>query len=137
MTPNSFTCRSLVFSSMLSRGISWRSGYLGIAMFQTVLFGILLMAFPLWTAIHGRKGLGTEDAHTIHSSPVLFSTFKTKGVPFALSTFLAYCGIESTMGLCGGGIPSFEAKGWMRLQRLPGYRCSIPVSPSDDFSRGS
>ncbi len=112
----------LVLSSMLSRGISWRSGYLGIAMFQTVLFGILLMAFPLWTVIHRRKGLGTEDAHTIHSSPVLYSTFKTKGVPFALLTFLAYCGIESTMGLWGGsylfrskGLDAIAAASWVSL----------------------
>lgn len=91
----------LVLATMLSRGMHWRTGYLGVAGFQSILVLVLISALPLWIAVHkSRNPHGETPVEHEHRSIV--SLMNIPGVPFSLITFLVYTGIESTMGLWGG-----------------------------------
>ncbi|HPO44303.1 MAG TPA: MFS transporter [Spirochaetota bacterium] len=90
----------LVLSLFLSRGGSWRSGYLSIGILQFVLVGALALAMPLWAKVPGRD-LGESPQNETSPRPFSF-LLKLRGVKWTLATFLIYCGIESTMGLWGG-----------------------------------
>jgi fucose permease len=98
----------LVLAGFLSRGFSWRNGYLSIFILQIFLIILLIIALPLWNKVRGRTTGSSGPADTGHI-PFL-EQFRIKGVPFALLTFLVYCGIESSMGLWGGSY-LFKVKG--------------------------
>lgn len=116
----------IVISFALSRSVSWRMGYASIAAVQALLVVVLAFTLPLWdrvrlrgfiaggesggesngkTALRGESSLKSESSSS--REPVLVSeahlslasVLRIKGVPFALASFLLYCGIESSMGL--------------------------------------
>ena len=92
----------LVLATLLSGGLPWRSTYLSIAIFQSILVVILSVSIPLWRAVEKKRE--STHRHTIgaqHHQPLL-QVLRTRGVPYALLTFIAYTGVESTMGLWGG-----------------------------------
>lgn len=110
----------LLLSRLLAGGFSWRNGYLSIALLQVVLVALLIGALPLWNRVKVRalgEGAVPEQEHL----PFL-AQFRIRGVPFALLTFLVYCGIESSMGLWGGsflfktrGMAPSDAAFWVSL----------------------
>jgi fucose permease len=100
----------LMLASLLAKGMPWRSGYAGIAWFQSVLVLILFISIPLW------KKVGREDGSDFPSTTQsgvhmsIASLVGIKGVPAALVTFFVYTGVESTMGLwCGSYL--FQTRG--------------------------
>ncbi|HWR12767.1 MAG TPA: MFS transporter [Rectinemataceae bacterium] len=100
----------LLLARLLGHGASWRGGYLTIAILQSVLVVVLVLAVPLWDKVRRRassavpKGAAgaPKSAAAVQSHQPLFFPLKVKGVKLALVTFFFYCGIESTMGLWGG-----------------------------------
>lgn len=90
----------LVLSFFLGQGLSWRKGYLSIAIFQAVLVFVLFISLPLWKKVRARSY--EQSAVPDHIRLSLKEVFSVQGVPFALSTFFLYCGIEATMGLWSG-----------------------------------
>jgi len=110
----------LVLSALLSRGLAWRKGYLGIAIFQLVLVIVLVLAVPLWDKIKERLSMGQLPEKG--SQRALLSSLSVKGVGLALTVFFFYCGVESTMGLWGGsflfltkGMDAAAAATWVSL----------------------
>lgn len=90
----------LVLSFFLSKGISWRYGYRSIGLFQCFLVFILVISLPLWKKVRSQsKSKGNNVEHTVLSIPQML---RIKGVPFAVITFFAYCGIEASVGLWSG-----------------------------------
>jgi fucose permease len=110
----------LVLSALFAKGISWRRGYLLIALFQVALVIALALAVPLWDRVRRRvadEGQAREAPHQ-----ALFFPLKLKGAKLALLAFFFYCGIESSMGLWGGsflfkikGIEPAAAATWVSL----------------------
>jgi fucose permease len=99
----------LLLSAILRRGGGWRDGYLGIAIFQTVLVAVLFLALPLWSRVRPRlSGAAAVGAQTEHRP--LFFPLGLPRVKLALLAFFFYCGIESTVGLWGGSY-LFKIKG--------------------------
>ena len=99
----------LALSFLLSRGLSWRKGYLYIALLQTILVIILALAVPLWDR-DGARSLGGELPRTESAHRSFFFPVGIRGVKPALLAFLVYCGLELTMGLWGGSF-LFKVKG--------------------------
>lgn len=98
----------MVISFALSRSVSWRMGYASIAAVQALLVVVLVFALPLWDRVRLRGVESTTQSESSSSrEPALeseahlslASVLRIKGVPFALASFLLYCGIESSMGL--------------------------------------
>jgi len=87
----------LVLSLFLSRGVSWRQGYLSIGLFQCVLVALLVLSIPLWAKVRARS-YGDSGAPESSHPPVI-ELLKIRGVKFAVVTFLFYCGVEASMGL--------------------------------------
>ena len=112
----------LVLSALLSRGTSWRDGYLSIAGFQFVLVAVLVAAFPLWGRVRARiRAHGDALQHDVPHQPLFFA-LKIRGVKLALAAFFFYCAIESTVGLWGAsflfktkGLDSVSAATWVSL----------------------
>jgi fucose permease len=88
---------------IISRGIKlnndWRSGYLTISIIQAFLVVILFFSIPVWNKISANTNLQTTYTHGDESNG--FSVFRIKGLKLSLTTFLFYCGVESTTGLWG------------------------------------
>lgn len=123
----------LLLARLLGHGASWRGGYLTIAILQSVLVVVLVLAVPLWDKVRRRASTtaaeGAENAAGAPKSAAavsphqpLFFPLKVKGVKLALITFFFYCGIESTMGLWGGsylfktrGLDPASAATWVSL----------------------
>lgn len=97
------TLGPIIIGSTLSANLSWRNGYRTIAFIQLVLAFILLVSLPVWKK---HKALVTLEDPTLdesESKPKLFDKeiIKTKGLFFALGTFLFYCAVEISVGLWG------------------------------------
>ncbi|NLK59464.1 MAG: MFS transporter [Treponema sp.] len=90
----------LLLALLLRNNYSWRTGYLSIGVFQWVLVVVLIVSIPLWKKVAARSGVAPVDSSVEH--PSLAQVVSMRGVPFALVTFLFYCGIEASMGLWGG-----------------------------------
>lgn len=122
----------LVISQFISRGESWRYGYLTIAIIQFVLIAVLFFALPVWdrvTKLSGRHIPAPEPTEQaveqVESVPVpkgIFGPLSIPGVKAAVLTFLFYCGVEATMGLWGSsflikvkGIDVATAASWVSL----------------------
>jgi fucose permease len=90
----------LVLSILLRHNFTWRSGYLSIGIFQCVLVVILVFSIPLWKKVASQSGVDITEHSAKH--PSLAQVIGIHGVPFALLTFMFYCGIETSMGLWGG-----------------------------------
>lgn len=110
----------LLLSALLGKGQSWRTGYLSIAVLQTVLVALLVAAIPLWDRVRGSLD-GGQPREEPPSRP-LFFPLKIRGVGLALLAFFLYCGIEATTGLWGGsflfrvkGLDAAAAATWVSL----------------------
>lgn len=98
----------LLLSAMLANGLSWRSGYISIALVQFVLVLALILALPLWNKVKARKE--SLEPIEVQAGPAedginresIFYPIRVRGTKLALSTFFFYCGIEASMGLWGG-----------------------------------
>ena len=125
------TLGPIIIGSTLSAGLTWRNGYRTIAFIQLSLALILLITLPVWKK---HKALVTLEDPTLdesESKPKLFDkeVLKTKGLFFALGTFLFYCAVEISVGLWGSsylvqskGIAVDIAAYWVAL-----YYASIMV----------
>ncbi len=110
----------LILSRFLASGGTWREAYRSIGTFQWVLVVILIASLPLWrrlsssshptpsattppepaAGVEGAVAKGPEEAKGGH--PSMRQLLSIRGVPFALLSFLFYCGLEASMGLWGG-----------------------------------
>lgn len=97
----------LIMSQFIVRDMSWRNGYLTVAIVQFVLVFLLFAAVPLWGKVSALVSAGR--AHEPEEAPLvdarvggLFSPLRIPSLPPVLLTFFFYCGIESTIGLWGG-----------------------------------
>lgn len=107
----------LILSRFLASGGTWREAYRSIGTFQWVLVVILIASLPLWrrlSSVPASQTPGEEAAVPEVASaepaeksargghPSMRQLLSIRGVPFALLSFLFYCGLESSMGLWGG-----------------------------------
>ncbi len=100
----------IILSQYMSRGDSWRNGYLTVAIIQIILVALLFFTLPLWdkvTKLIGKHAAepATDELPTA-SAPIrapkgIFYPLQVEGVKTVLLIFLFYCGIEATMGLWG------------------------------------
>lgn len=107
----------LILSQAISRGHSWRAGYLSVGGAQAGLGAVLLLSLPLW-----EKTRPQEEEKERRGRPArlgLFAPLRLPGARLALATLLFYCGIESTMNLWGTsylvharGLPAATAAAW-------------------------
>ena len=107
------TLGPLIVGHTLSIGLSWRNGYRTIAWLQMGLALILLVTLPVW-AKH-KALVSAQDAAFAESDakPKIFdrTVLKTKGLSFALGTFLFYCAVEISLGLWSSSF-LVQAKGF-------------------------
>ncbi|KNC19637.1 MFS transporter [Arthrobacter sp. RIT-PI-e] len=97
-----------IMSHALTSGYEWSSAYRIVGLAQVVLTFALLAGLPLWGKVHavvptGRadapeEGRGNaEGAADTSGRPVPFArTLRIPGVLLVLTTFFAYCALEST-----------------------------------------
>lgn len=106
------TMGPLVLSQFISRGYSWRNGYLVIAAFQFVLVLVLLVTLPLWKKVSGQAPSKDEQIEQAPAEKTKNkgTIFKLPGVKWALLTFVFYTGIEQTVNLWGSSF-LVDAKG--------------------------
>ncbi len=97
----------LVLSALLTRGHGWRSTYLVIAVLQSLLVAVLVLAVRLWDKVPQR---GPAEPPRAAAPRSLLFPLKLEGVGLALLSFFFYCGVEATMGLWGGSF-LFKVKG--------------------------
>lgn len=94
----------LVLSRLMAAGFTWRNAYFYIALFQFCLVFILIISLPLWklpkTSLF--KADSPQSGHKKPKKTSNFDLLKITGVPFALFSFVFYCGVEASMGLWGG-----------------------------------
>jgi len=92
------TLGPVILSRTLQTSLSWRGGYRTISIIQLSLAAILLISLPLWNMAHKKKDAQlTEDKQETNTK----NAIRTKGVIFALLTFMFYCTVESSVGLWG------------------------------------
>lgn len=90
----------LVLAALFAQGITWRNGYLSIAIFQAMLVVVLIFAVRLWDRVGSISAVHRAEAPSPHQP--LFFPLRIRGVKYALTAFFFYCGIETTMGLWAG-----------------------------------
>lgn len=122
------TIGPLVLSQFISRGHSWRNGYLFIAGFQFVLVLILLITLPLWKKVAGEGPIVKdvpEELDQEQKDAKKPNIFSIPGVKWALLTFVFYTGIEQTVNLWGStflvdskGIDPATAAEWLSFYFL-------------------
>jgi fucose permease len=95
------TIGPLIMARSLSHTSSWRPGYRIIAVIQLGLAVLLFVSLPIWIK-HGRL-MQKKNAHEPETADKNAEkhVLKIKGVPYALATFLLYCGAELSVGLWG------------------------------------
>lgn len=81
----------VIISYFLSRGVSWRSGYLAIGILQAAFCAVLFAKLSLWK----KEGLQEEErsAKALSVRQVL----ALPGAKAGMVTFLCYCAVEHTM----------------------------------------
>lgn len=84
----------LLFSHLFSNGVSWRTGYFSIGLFQILISIIVFSSFPLWKKEKGEiyKEDTGEERTKIRIKDV-------KGVIPAMLSFFTYSAVEQTMML--------------------------------------
>ncbi|WP_139904449.1 MFS transporter [Clostridium thermarum] len=116
----------IIMSRFISKGQTWRYGYLTVSIIQFVLVVILLAALPLWIKAErdseNNESGSEEAADSTSVGQAAQKPLKIKGVKLALVSFLFYCGTESTMGLWGSSflvnvknISAATAASWVSL----------------------
>jgi fucose permease len=96
----------LIISQYIVRDLSWRNGYLTVAIVQFALVALLFFALPLWDKVaalvaHG-AGEGEMEGQHAPFAGGLLAPLRIPGLKPVLLTFFFYCGIEATIGLWGG-----------------------------------
>lgn len=95
----------IIISQFMSRGESWRNGYLTVGIIQLGLVALLFFTLPVWDKV---AKLVHKDAPEAAAEPEpqktqapkgVFYPLQIEGVKTALGSFLFYCGVESTVGL--------------------------------------
>jgi len=118
------TAGPMIMASYLSGDASWREGYLAVGGIQFSLVILLFVTLPLWGSLAKRQGsdLGAQRTETDATSGAGQMPHKAKGVPYALATFLFYCGVEATVGLWGSsylarmkGLSVDDAASWISI----------------------
>jgi fucose permease len=94
----------IIISQFMSRGESWRNGYLTVAVIQFALVALLFFTLPVWDKV--AKLTRKQDSESaageaqITSAPKgVFYPLQLEGVKAVLVVFLFYCGLEATVGL--------------------------------------
>lgn len=129
----------VIISQILSRGESWRSGYLTVSVIQFGLVVLLFATLPLWDKVAQSKhkvaaGSGSHPSEPPAAPPAtsrktvgsraksILAPLSIEGVRPVLIVFLFYCGIEATMGLWGStylievkGMDVATAASWVSL----------------------
>jgi len=73
---------------------NWRHGYTTVSLIQIILSAVIFASLPLW------KKASSNSEEIENSVPLsLFKALKIRGVPYMLTAFFAYCGVETTTGL--------------------------------------
>lgn len=111
------TMGPLIMATSIVKTDSWHLGYRTVGSIQLLLAFILLISLPLWGK---HKAIENEDLD--ENKKKTGSVFKVKGVPYALFTFIFYCGLEASIGLLGAtyliatkGITASVAASWVAL----------------------
>ena len=115
----------LLISQLMTRGESWRSGYLTVSVIQFGLVALLFATLPVWDKVAKSSGHQAASAgDEPHSAPKrgVFYPLQVRGVKAVLIIFLFYCGVEATMGLWGSsflvkvkGLDAATAASWVSL----------------------
>jgi fucose permease len=125
----------ILISQFISRGESWRNGYLAVSLIQFGLVALLFFTLPLWdkvakltrkedpasSAASPESSTSTEPPPTIAHKGIFFP-LRLEGVKAVLLVFLFYCGVESTVGLWSSsflvtikGLDVATAASWVSL----------------------
>ena len=89
------TAGPIILSACMLR-TGWASGYRVISVLQFALCAVLAFSIPLWKrGEQPETAQGEEDVHFVSNREAL----RLPGMPFALLSFLCYCGVEVTAGL--------------------------------------
>ncbi len=83
---------------VLTRGHSWQSGYLSLAIIQCAIVAALAFSLPLWKR---RPSAHLTEATSTAPIP-LANLFRLPGAKSIMVTFFAYCALEQTVMLWAG-----------------------------------
>lgn len=90
------TTGPLIMAAMMSESSEWRSGYLTVALTQFGLALVLLLSLPLWKQAPVAVSDVPDDLSLTDTA-----SKRLVGLPFALASFVLYCGAEALIGLWG------------------------------------
>ncbi|WP_078552061.1 MFS transporter [Bacillus alkalicellulosilyticus] len=97
------TLGPVIMAYTISGQNSWSNGYLIIAGIQFLLVLILLFSLPLWN--RNKQNIEASSQQEIEDTTAdeyaIVKPLQVRGVKWALTVFLFYCGIEATVGLWG------------------------------------
>ncbi|MBD3948388.1 MFS transporter [Tuanshanicoccus lijuaniae] len=85
-----------IMAYALTHGFGWQGGYWIIGIIQAILTFIIFMSLPLWKTHHA---LITEEGQAEYQPLSLKQILLIKGTKEVMISFLAYCAIESVVGL--------------------------------------
>ena len=81
----------VIMGFFLSRGENWQGGYRCVSLIQWVLTAALFLSLPLW-----RRMRSEAEAQEQSAPPLgLGKALRIPGVPYILTAFFAYCGLET------------------------------------------
>lgn len=84
-----------IMGQALTNNQGWTTGYLYIAIIQTVVTFALLMSLPLWD----NHAIQSENQRSTEAPLSLKEIFKLEGAKEIMTAFFCYCAVESTAGL--------------------------------------
>lgn len=106
-----------IMSFCLGRQYGWQSGYLTVAVLQTVLVACLFLSLPLW-----RRAGETREADKDRPPLTVRQAIRLPGAPFVVCAFFGFCALEATAGLWASsymvGYRGMNAEGAARLASL-------------------
>ena len=80
-----------IMGAFLSRGANWRGGYRCVSLIQWVLTAALFLSLSLW-----KQKQSPEETEAESAPPLgLTKALRIPGVPYILTAFFAYCGLET------------------------------------------
>lgn len=87
------TISPYIMSVSLQGDLSWRGGYLTVAIIQSIFVLVLFLSVKLWKREESSKNEQNTKALSVKQA------LKIKGAPLVLIAFFAYCAVETTVGL--------------------------------------